>query len=379
MRPGFLLAVVAAAVVAASAQPADASRYLRVGIYDERTLYTPDAFPLLRELKVQQLRLNLYWGGRAGVAARRPADARDPSDAAYAWGLYDRAIRLARDSGIRVVLSIYGTPSWANRGAGMNVPPRAINDLRDFAYAAARRYSGSFADAQGETLPAVKEWLAWNEPNNPLFLKRQFRKTVDGWLVQSAIDYAKICAAVYSGVHGTLVASERVACGVTAPRGNNSPGSSRPSASPLTFMRAVRAAGLKTFDAWAHHPYYAGPADAPTSRPASAQGSAATAVTFGNLGDLIRELTRLYGNKRLWITEYGYQTNPPDRLFGVSYARQAAYLKQSFAIARANRRIDMMLWFLLRDEAPLGGWQSGLITRTGKRKPAFAAFRSLIR
>ena len=38
---------------------------------------------------------------------------------------------------------------------------------------------------------------------------------------------------------------------------------------------------------------------------------------------LIKQLTRLYGNKRIWITEYGYQTNPPDKLFGVTYAKQA--------------------------------------------------------
>ena len=56
----------------------------------------------------------------------------------------------------------------------------------------------------------------------------------------------------------------------------------------------------------------------------TAKGAPATAVTLGNISDLIREVTRLYGNKRIWITEYGYQTNPPDQLFGVSYAKQAA-------------------------------------------------------
>ena len=71
-------------------------------------------------------------------------------------------------------------------------------------------------------------------------------------------------------------------------------------------------------------------------------------------------MTQLYGNKRIWITEYGYQTNPPDPLFGVSYAKQAAYLTQAFGIARKNPRIDMMLWFLLKDEPDLAGWQSGL-------------------
>ena len=83
-------------------------------------------------------------------------------------------------------------------------------------------------------------------------------------------------------------------------------------------------------------------------------------------------MTQLYGNKRIWITEYGYETNPPDPIFGVSWAKQAAYLKQAFAIARANPRIDLMLWFLLRDDTNVNGWQSGLITARGKKKPSFA-------
>jgi hypothetical protein len=54
-------------------------------------------------------------------------------------------------------------------------------------------------------------------------------------------------------------------------------------------------------------------------------------------------------------------------------------MKQAYAIARKNPRIDMMLWFLLRDEPNLGGWQSGLLTRTGQKKPAFNVFRLLPR
>jgi hypothetical protein len=61
----------------------------------------------------------------------------------------------------------------------------------------------------------------------------------------------------------------------------------------------------------------------------------------------------------------------------VSYARQATYLRKAFALARKHPRIDMMLWFLLRDEPTLAGWQSGLLTRTGKRKPSFYAFRAV--
>jgi hypothetical protein len=380
LRAGALIAVLATALVAAGAQPAGASRYMRVGIYDEaQTLYgpVPQTFSMFKQLHVQEVRLNLYWGGRFGVAKSRPASATNPADPAYDWDLYDRTVNYAAQNGVHVLFSIYGTPSWANGGQGPNVAPTRATDLRNFAYAAARRYSGAYPGSDGRILPAVREWLAWNEPNNPIFLTPQYKKTASGWTIQSAVDYAKICNAVYNGVHATLAPSERVGCGVTSPRGNNDPNGDRPSVSPLAFLRAVKKAGLKTFDAWAHHPYYAGPSDQPTTKPVTAKGAPATAVTLGNISDLTTEVTRLYGNKRIWITEYGYQTNPPDSIVGVSWAKQAAYLTQAFAIARKNPRIDMMLWFLLKDEPTLSGWQSGLLTASGKRKPAYAAFMKM--
>jgi hypothetical protein len=377
---GVIVAVLATALAAATARPADASRYLRIGIYDEaQTLYGPvdQTFSLFEQLHVKEVRLNLYWGGKYGVAQRRPASATNPADPAYDWSLYDRTVVDAAASGVHVLFSVYGTPGWANRGKAMNVAPARALDLRNFAVAAARRYSGTYKAADGTKLPAVREWLAWNEPNNPIFLLPQYRRSGAKWVMQSASDYARICNAIYTGVHATLIRSERVACGGTAPRGNNNPSSSRASVSPLAFLRAVKIAGLKTFDAWAHHPYYSGPSDTPTSKPAQVRGAPATSVTLGNLSGLVREVTRLYGNKRIWITEYGYQTNPPDPIFGVSYAKQARYLTQAFEIARKNPRVDMMLWFLLKDEPNLTGWQSGLITYSGKKKPSFAAFQRL--
>jgi hypothetical protein len=359
------LVVVAAVVVVAllAATASQASRYMRIALF--------------RQLHVQEVRLNLYWGGKYGVARTRPKNATNPNDPAYDWTLYDRTVNYAAQANVHVLFSVYGTPAWANGDKGMNVAPTRSTDLRNFVLAAARRYGGAWPGDDGRLLPAVKEWLAWNEPNNPLFLSPQYKKTSKGWVMQSAIDYAQICNAVYSGVHASLFVGERVACGGTAPRGNNDPSSTRPSISPLAFLRGVKKAGLKTFDAWAHHPYYAGPSDQPTTKPVTAKGAAATAVTLGNLDDLIHLVTQLYGNKRIWITEYGYQTNPPDPLFGVSYAKQALYLKQAFGIARKNPRIDMMLWFLLKDEPNLAGWQSGLITYSGKKKPSFNAFMQM--
>jgi hypothetical protein len=386
------------AVQAATAQPKkpakkNASRML-VGINDEaNTLYgnPAQAFADLKALKTQVLRVNLYWGGtKWAVANKRPADATDPGDPAYNWSLYDRLVVYARDNNIKLVLSFLFTPSWANGGKAKSVAPTNAKDLENFAYAAAERYSGLWTPPTWQQnaslgiantpLPKVSMWTAWNEPNNPLWLTPQYKRVGGKWRIESAVQYAKICNAVYNGVHSPFLGplqGEQVACGVTGPKGNNAPTTSRPSIDPVSFLNAAKKAGMKNFDVYAHHPYADKGTEAPNFKPT---GTHAKRIQLGNLDVLTKQLTKLYGNKRLWITEYGYQTNPPDKtIFGITWAKQAQYMKQAYAIARKNPRIDMFLWFLVRDEPSIGGWQSGLETVTGKKKPAWNTFRALPR
>ena len=368
-----LLAALALVVLAAAgAATAHASSGLRLGIADSGNAYfeAPDSFyPDLGELHAQLLRVQLYWGGVLGVAEGRPGDAADPADPAYDWSRYDAIVLAAADQGVGIVFTIFGTPKWANGGHGTTTAPTHASDLEAFAFAAAQRYGGNFMRDDGVVLPRVRYWTAWNEPNLPIGLVPQWKKVNGHWVIQSARDYARICNAVVDGIHGTLIAGERIACGDTAPRGNNAPTSSRPTTSPLAFLRAMKRAGATGFDAYAHHPYPGSPNETPTTPP---PGS--TAVTFGNIDVLTKELTRLYGWKPLWLDEYGYQTNPPDHDLGVSPAKQATYLTQSVELARKNPRVTMLLWFLVRDEDRLGGWQSGLETWNGAHKPAFGAF-----
>jgi hypothetical protein len=377
----LLVLVLAAAGVAVSASSnaesaskrTNASRML-VGFYDDESIYgrTDWAFRQLTSLRAGVIRITIDW---ASVARRRPDVASDPDDPAYNWTAVDNVVQQAADNRIAVLAAIYGTPRWAGRAR--NRIPRRITDLRLFAHAAAKRYSGTYRIGEGETeqrLPAIRRWLAWNEPNNPVFLKPQWKMVKRKWRSQSAYDYAKICAAVYVGVKSTRIPGERVACGATGPRGNDAPRSSRPSTSPLVFMTWLRRAGLKRFDAWAHHPYYGSRTEAPNTPPRSKKG-----VTLANIGVMIKHLNRLFGRKRIWVTEYGYQTRPPDRLFGVSYRAQAKYVHQALALARKTRRIDMFVWFLIRDERRLSGWQSGVVTTSGRRKPAFRAFQVALR
>ncbi len=375
----FLLLAAAGVAVSASDSASSAPERqtaspIMVGFYDDEQVFgrTAWAFTQLKSLRAGVVRITIDW---SSVARRRPAAPSDPADAAYNWTAVDTVVAEAAKNKIRVLAAIYGTPRWA--GPGKNRLPRRIADLRQFAFAAATRYSGTFQLGEGDTapnLPAIRYWLAWNEPNNPVFLKPQWKMVKRVWRPQSAFDYAKICTAVYSGVHSTGLSGQKVACGATGPRGNDAPRSSRASTSPLVFLQWLRRAGLRRFDAYAHHPYYGNRLEKPTTVPKSDK-----AVTLGNISVLIKQLNRSFGRKRLWITEYGYQTRPPDRLFGVSYSSQAKYVHQAVALAKKTRRVDMFVWFLIRDERRLSGWQSGVMTSSGKRKPAFRAFQTLKR
>jgi len=71
-------------------------------------------------------------------------------------------------------------------------------------------------------------------------------------------------------------------------------------------------------------------------------------------------------NIQIWVTEYGHQTKPPDT-FGISYAKQASYVRQSMALARSYSFVGMFIWFVYQDDQGQE-WESGLYTQGGARK-----------
>ena len=121
-RLALLAALVAAVTgLCVSASAATKSSHLLVRINDEaNTLYgNPGyAFPVLKELHAQVLRVNLYWGGTQWAVAndRRPADPNDPGDRAYTWTLYDRLARYAAQYNIGSVWSQRTDPTQHAEG-----------------------------------------------------------------------------------------------------------------------------------------------------------------------------------------------------------------------------------------------------------------------
>jgi hypothetical protein len=127
-------------------------------------------------------------------------------------------------------------------------------------------------------------------------------------------------------------------------------------------------------DAYAHHPYPITRGETPWGFARGACRYCKGVLTLANLPVLLREVRRDFGRKRIWLTEYGYQTNPPDRIAGVSKAAQAAYVSQAALRVLRAPYVDVLVHFLIRDEPAVSAWQSGFLTKLGALKPAFYAF-----
>jgi hypothetical protein len=256
---------------------------------------------------------------------------------------------------MEVMLTISGTPRWANGGRNPNVIPRRMADFTAFTRAIATRYSGRFAG-----FPFVRFYSVWNEPNLNLFLTPQFNAA--GKSVAPA-NYAKLYAAAYAGIKaGSPMA--KVAIGETSARGRDRrvPGVSD-THSPGKFAELVARANPRLkFDAWSHHPYPFNP----NSRPS--QIVKWPNVSLASLPRFNEELKKFFKRKTapIWVTEYGHQTRPEDT-FGVPYSTQAAYIQQSMALARKLPFVGMFIWFVYQDDQGQP-WESGLYRAGGAPK-----------
>jgi hypothetical protein len=97
---------------------------------------------------------------------------------------------------------------------------------------------------------------------------------------------------------------------------------------------------------------------------------------MATLPRLLTHVQKAFGTRtRIWLTEYGYQTNPPDRYLGVSYAAQARYLSEASLRSYEAPRVDVLIHYLVQDEPDVARWQSGVFTAGAIRKPALQAFR----
>ena len=337
----FMLLLALAACVSASS--VRASNGVQYGIQDDAWLeFGPGTLnqrlATFKRLGVPIVRFTLRWNA---IARERPKNPTSPRDRAYDWRRPDRVLSGLRRYGLTPVLTLVGTPAWANGGRPPSFAPPRPRDFRRFATAAARRY------------PWVRYWLIWNEPNKRLWL----RPTRAGIYVRHLLNPG------YEAIHAVLPHA-RVGGGATGPRG------ALGGVAPVAWIRGMAAARAK-FDAYAHHPYPSNPAETPSSGGCRNCPS----ITMATLPKLLILVRRSFGPKPIWLTEYGYQTKPPDTILGVPPKKQATLL--SLAAMRAWRlpRVTMLIQYLYRDEPILSRFQSGLVFIDDRWKPSLQGFR----
>jgi hypothetical protein len=342
MRRGVGALALAAAAALLAVAPASASSGAQYGIQDDAWLaYGPGTLTqratTLHNLGVKLVRFTLRWDQ---VAPTKPADATDPADPAYRWGADGEILDALHARGIAALVTLYGSPRWANGGNPPNWLP--TDGLADFATAAAHEF------------PWVHLWTIWNEPNTRTFSVPVSPSLYVTDLLNPAYDALKKASRL-----------NKVAGGVTSPR-------KAPSGlAPYAFMVGMAAAHPK-LDAYAQNPYPVSPGETPFIASCS---STCDALSLARLSTIRADVTRLFGrSKALWLTEYGVQTNPPDPLLGVPLGTQALYIGQAALHVWEQPGTTMLIQFLYQDEPSVGGWQSGVLTAAGKKKPSYNAF-----
>jgi Cellulase (glycosyl hydrolase family 5) len=348
-----------------SATAAQAAPHMWIGFQDDASFrWRPERGQNLADAQQANATIVRAWVVWPQIAPSRPANASDSFDPAYRFNDLDELVRNAQSRGLEVLLSPWGTPKWANGGKTPNYAPRNIADWTNFIRALADRYSGKHPG-----YPAVRFWSIWNEPNLNQFLAPQFVGKKDA----SPAIYAKLYRAAYTQIKKADPTAE-VAVGETSPRGRDKPlgsTSTQDSHSPGKFAQLLAAQKPRiVFDAWSHHPY----ATSFTAPPG--QLVKWPNVTLSSMSRFEKSLDTWFHRKNtpVWITEFGYQTKPPQAR-GVSLSTQASYAASVLRTVSRDPRVQMFIWFTFRDDAG-NPWKSGLLANDGSKKPAYATFAS---
>jgi hypothetical protein len=335
---------IATALTVCLAVPAGAPAAAPRAVYGVMAAQDPSSSEIARmgAGHVGTLRINFVWG------AVQPTES-----SALDFSYYDAIIGAAAQQGIRVLPTVYSSPSWV--ASRSNYPPtgRFMGPFRAFVQAAAQRYgtNGTFW-SENPSIPKlpVADWQLWNEMNSPSFW---FRKP-------KPKQYVKLLKAFNGGIKSGDPSAKIVLGGLfRTPRIRNGVPLDR-------YLPGIyRAKGKKFFDAVAMHPYSTTPKDA-----------------LRAVRDTRRIMARYKDKKaKLWITEVGWATGGVATPLTVSPQRQASYLRKTFTLLAKKRKgmkIAGVVWYSWRD-LPGGVWfnHTGLFTETLDPKPSWNAFVGL--
>ncbi|HXD53661.1 MAG TPA: hypothetical protein VN618_02805 [Solirubrobacteraceae bacterium] len=347
---------------------------LRRGVSDGTLFKSADparrraALALARDAGAAIARISVDWRNVAPAAPPPGFDARDPASPGYDFTALDAAVRDAADAGLEPLLAVFHAPAFAE---APNRWPHAFDGswdpdpaaLEAFAAALAERYGGSWPDpsAPGRTLPRVRLWQAWNEPNLARYLEPQWIVSGGRWRAFSPLLYRQLLDGFYRGVKSVAPGDVVAAAGV-APNGDRA-GVGR--MAPVTFLRGLLCltsgphgvlrrghgcGGPVDLDALAFHPLSVGSPDlAATSALDVAISDAGKVAALARAAVRLRTVAPARPTQ-LWVTELNWESSPPATA-GVPPALQAPWLSR--ALHRLwSAGVDLVAWQFLIDPFP---------------------------
>lgn len=392
-----LLLLLAAGGLSVATAPASAARSMTTAIADDGVLNGRhgDPAPIVAQWRaagVQNVRLFAQWSHIAPdhEAQRPPAGFDGDAEGAYDFRDLDRKIDLVRRNGMTVTLVVTGPgPVW-----GSLEPQRRNNRWRP-----SPSMFGAFATAvASHVAERVQDYVVWNEPNVATWLQPQNLCTGTRCRVYSPHLYRKLAAEGSAAIRAEDPTAT-IALGATSSRGDRFLTRTNGTTQPLVFLRELACvdSGYRTKRTGDCRGFRAPRANVLAHHPHSSQyspGYRSPRVGDARMGDLGRltavadRLTKagrldVVGASRfpLWLDEYAYETDPPDRVRGVSFAKQAAWSQWGWWTAWKHPRVQMLAQYEWIDErngddasSDPTGWQSGLYTNARRAKPLAQAF-----
>ena len=177
-------------------------------------------------------------------AARVPSD---PFDPAYQWDDLDELVRNAQVRGQEVLMTIWGTPGWANGNKKPPFLPTSLANFTGFTQALASRYSGRYPGSRTSASTASGTSRTSDRSSAAVQLLGQDREP------------RELREAAAAGIAGMKAGnpSALVAIGETSSNGRDRKRVGlTDSVAPATFAKGVATANKRLkFDAWAQHPY----------------------------------------------------------------------------------------------------------------------------
>jgi hypothetical protein len=388
-----LVAAVASAVLAPAANAT-----VLVGAESSRELVNSTQTPELQAIALdkmkaqgtQVVRANFRWYEIAnGCGGQSVAALKNPDNACYDWSRVDGLVGQARARGMKLLLSVQQSPTWANGSINPYAIPNAtaafntwVTHFAAFHTAAATRYRAGSAHG------VVNYWTVYNEPNSAFYWGgRTYGQPSPGWQGKPdpkryALLYARTAVAIKAAYPGA-----KVAPGPTGPTGGSSKiGGMQPlkfwrgfQKEVVRYLPAGSMAKKRTYiDAVATNPY-----PGIRSQPhVSAGFNPPDVVTMSTIDRIFKQLDRapITKGKLVWATEFGWQTSG---LGSVNQAQQAQFIAEAFDWLDSKRRVQIGISYGLSDPGvDLPGqdtdWQSGTFTFAGVAKKSFYMYQRMV-